>query len=103
MQNNPEAPAADRDLKYEMMTDYPPSLAAIKQLKTPVPLNFAFYEFKWLDDGKADVMRVKGAVFRSAKTGKRRGQRAIVVPDTTVTVYVTQAEIQEEASHGMPS
>lgn len=85
-----------RDLKFEMMANYPPCLAALKKLKESPPGGFAFFEFEWLDGGKADVMKVTGTCFREAQRGKRKGQRVIPIEGTKVVVYVTQSEINAE-------
>ncbi|MBY6032149.1 hypothetical protein KUV59_03140 [Marinobacter daepoensis] len=69
---------------------------ALSKMK-PVPENFRLFEAGWLGDRPKDweVMEVKGAEFRAAKSGPRKGKLAIKIKDTTRTVYLTKKEIQE--------
>lgn len=68
--------------------------AAMKKIG-PVGEGFMLYEAGWLGDNprQRDVMEVKGAIFRVAKTGPNKGKRTVMVKDSRVTVYVTAAEM----------
>ncbi|TJY57207.1 hypothetical protein E4T66_17515 [Sinimarinibacterium sp. CAU 1509] len=89
------------EMHDEMMLDYPPSLAAAKQLGE-VPAGFAFFEFECLGDRPEEftVMKVTGAVFREAKTGKNKGRRTVAIPGTERTVYVTAEAIRDATPAG---
>lgn len=60
--------------------------------------NFRLYEVGWLETGAHpstwDVMEVKGALFREAKRGPRKGQLCVMVKGTKITAYVTAAEMK---------
>lgn len=79
-----------------MMGDYPPSLAAAKQL-APLAEGFVFFSFEWLGRHPDDwhVMRCDGAVLREAKSGPRKGQRVIPVRGTERSAYITREEIAQ--------
>lgn len=81
----------------DMMHNYPPSLAATKKLGS-LPDGFSFFMFEWLGDRPEEwtVMKVTGAVFREAKSGPRKGQRVIRVPESERTVYVMDSDIEAE-------
>jgi hypothetical protein len=67
------------------------ALAKIK----PTEPNFRLYSAGWL--GKHpnyDVMEVKGAVFRAAARGPRKGKLCIPIPGTERVAYVTKEEIE---------
>lgn len=70
----------------------------------PTDPNFILYEVGWLETGAHpstwDVMEVKGAIFREATRGPRKGKLCIVVPGSKRTAYVTRAEMKafEEAN-----
>jgi hypothetical protein len=64
----------------------------------PTDPDFLLYAVGWLETGAHpstwDVMEVKGAVFREAKRGPRKGQKCIIVPGSKRTAYVTKAEMK---------
>ncbi len=70
--------------------------AAIKKMGQ-LPDGFQIFEAGWMEKLAKDfnTMFVKGAVFREAKSGPRKGQKVVMVPGTTRTVYVTRSEMQE--------
>jgi hypothetical protein len=72
--------------------------AVALQKMAPIPPNFRLYEAGWLETGAHpstwDVMEVKGAVFREATKGPRKGKLCIQVPNTKITAYVTRAEMK---------
>jgi hypothetical protein len=75
---------------------------ALKKMQ-PVPENFRLFEAGWLGEQPEDweVMEVKGAEFRPAKSGPRKGRLAIKIKNTTRTAYLTRKEIQEyQNEHG---
>lgn len=84
------------DLREDIFAPHPYGKAALKKLG-PVPENFRLYEAGWLGDRPqdADVMEVRGAEFREAKSGPNKGKLSIMVKDTKRTVYVTRAEMKE--------
>lgn len=55
--------------------------------------NFRLYEAGWLGSPPFEVMEVKGAIFRRALRGPRKGVLCIMVPGTHRTVHVTAAEM----------
>lgn len=61
----------------------------------PVPENFRLFEAGWLGKRPEDwrVMCVKGAEFRVAKTGPRKGTLSIMVKGTERSVCLTREEI----------
>ena len=71
---------------------------ALKKMQ-PVPENFRLFEAGWLGEQPKDweVMEVKGAEFRRAKSGPRKGRLAIKIRGTERTVYLTKDQIQKEA------
>ena len=86
----------------EMMATYPPSIAATKKLKAPLPDGFIWYAFEWLGDSpdEWEVMKVKGCITRVAKSGKNKGNPILIRGEGKKTVYITAAEIKE-AAHGI--
>jgi hypothetical protein len=59
--------------------------------------DFRIYEAGWLEAGLPctwDTMELKGAKFRVATKGPRKGLLCIMVPGTKLTAYVTKSEIQ---------
>jgi hypothetical protein len=60
--------------------------------------NFRIYEVGWLETGGHpctwDTLEVKGALFREAKRGPRKGLLCIVVEGTKRTAYVTRSEMK---------
>jgi hypothetical protein len=81
----------------DTMLNYPPSLAAIKKLRS-VEEGFVFYAFEWLGDRPEEwsIMKCTGAVFREAKSGPRKGKKCIKVPGTERTVFITESEMDAE-------
>ena len=65
---------------------------ALKKL-APVGENFRLYLAEWLDDQRV-VMKVSGAVFRVAKSGKNKGKLSIIVKGTEQTAYITADEME---------
>lgn len=60
--------------------------------------NFRFYECGWMEAGHPstwDTMELRGAVFREATRGPRKGKLCIPIPGTKRTVYVTRAEMDQ--------
>ena len=80
-----------------MMTNYPPSIAATKKAKTPIPEGFVWYIFEWLED--SDIMKVTGTTTRVAKIGKNKGRSILDRGADKRTVYITADEIK--AAHGI--
>jgi hypothetical protein len=60
----------------------------------PVGPNFRLYEAGWLGKGnERNCMEVKGADFREALRGPRKGQLCILVKGTERTAYITARDI----------
>ena len=68
---------------------------ALKKLG-PVGENFRLYCAEWLGDQRV-VMKVSGAVFRVAKSGKNKGRLSIMVKGTKQTAYITAEEMEAVA------
>lgn len=60
-----------------------------------LPDDFRLYEAGWVEEKPEDfdTMKVTGAEFRVAKTGKNKGKMTVLVPGTKRTVCVTRDEI----------
>lgn len=71
-------------------TDY--GKVAIDKIK-PTDPNFRLFYAGWLEDGKADVMKIKGAVFRAAKSGPNKGRMCMIVKGTEQVAYVSVSEM----------
>lgn len=84
----------------EMMSTYPPSIAATKKSKSALPEGFAWYAFEWLGDspGEWEVMKVEGSMTRIAKSGKNKGKPIFIRGDSKKTVYITAAEVDAAAA-----
>jgi hypothetical protein len=86
------------DMEKDVFADTAYGKLALKKMQ-PVPANFRLFEAGWLGEQPKDweVMEVKGAEFRRAKSGPRKGRLAIKIRGTERTVYVTKDQIKEEA------
>lgn len=82
------------DMTIDVFADTVYVMIAVEKLNklSSLPENFRLYECGWLDDTR-QVMRVTGAEFRAAKTGKNKGKLSVMVPRTKQTAYVTAEEI----------
>ncbi len=77
----------------DLFADMPYGKEALAKIK-PTDPNFRLYSAGWLGDfHTTDTMKVKGAVFRAAKSGPNKGKLCIEVPGTRRTAYVTVAEM----------
>lgn len=58
--------------------------------------DFVVYEAEWLSDdtGQRAVLKVTGAVVRAAKSGPRKGERVVVMPNTKRHVYISRDELE---------
>jgi hypothetical protein len=82
-------------------TDY--GKVAIEKIK-PTDPNFRLYYAGWLGkNGEADVMEIRGAVFRQAKSGPNKGRLCMIVRGSEKTVYVTVAEMDAMAKQKEPT
>ncbi len=70
--------------------------AALQKLDH-VSNNFRLYSAGWVEtkSEKYNTMKVTGAEFRVAKSGKNKGKMTVIVAGSKRTVYVTKAEIQK--------
>ena len=68
--------------------------AALMQIGE-VPENFRLYASEWVAKNPTGwlMMKVTGAEFRHAKSGKNKGLLTIMVKSTKRTVYVTRDEM----------
>ncbi len=84
------------DMEHEVFALYPYGKAALKKLGE-VPENFRLFYAGWLgpDPTIAGTMKLRGAVFRRAKTGINKGKMTIMVPGTQRTVYINKVDIDE--------
>lgn len=84
------------DMSKDTFAATPYGQAALKKLH-PVDENFRLYAAGWLGEKQADwtVMKVIGATFRAAKTGKNRGKLVVMVKGSKRTAYVTKEEIAQ--------
>lgn len=88
------------DMTKDIFADTPYGKLALERMQ-PVPENFRLYEAGWIGNRPEDckVMEVKGAEFREAKSGPRKGNLAIKIKGTERSVYLTKEQIRE-ASDG---
>ncbi|WP_373031645.1 hypothetical protein [Sulfurovum sp.] len=82
------------DMEVDFFAEYDYGKIALQKL-SPTPENFRLFEAGWLGDKPQDwnTMKVTGAEFRRAKTGRRKGTLCIMVPGTKRTAYVTREEM----------
>ena len=77
------------DMQTNVFSQYTFGKAALQKL-SPVHDDFRLFCAGWVgDDKKNDIMKITGAVFRAAKSGKNKGKLSIMIADTKKTVYVT--------------
>lgn len=83
------------DMTIDIFRQHSFGKAAIQKIG-PVSENFRLYQAGWLGEKPQDfdVMKVIGAEFRVAKSGKNKGKLCIMVPNTKRTAYVTKAEMR---------
>lgn len=86
------------DMREPLFENEPYGKAALAELLQPADPNFRFYCAAHV--GKRGVMRLDGAIFREAKSGKNKGKLCIKVEDTEQTVYVTREEIDKFREEG---
>ena len=83
------------DMERDIFAEQTYGMIALEKL-APVHENFRLYSAGWLGEGtQFDVMAVKGAVFRPAKSGPNKGKLSIIVKDTSRIAYVTKEEMAE--------
>lgn len=82
------------DMSKDIFAETQYGKLALEKL-APVPENFRLFEAGWLGKRPEDwrVMCVKGAEFRVAKTGPRKGTLSIMVKGTERSVCLTREEI----------
>lgn len=83
------------DMTHDFFADTPYGRLALCKLaeKHSLSPNFRLFMAEWLGDSR-DVMRVRGAEFRHAKRGKYKDKLSILVPGTTLEIYMTATEIE---------
>lgn len=82
------------DMDQDLFGDANFAKLAMKQF-APVDENFRIFEAGWLGDKPPfKVMEVKGATFRRATRGPRKGVLCVMVKGTVRTAYVTAAEME---------
>lgn len=83
------------DMRNDLFAEYSYGKVALQKIGATDP-SFKLFFAGWLGDGKKrEVMRVKGAIFREAKSGPNKGQLCIKVPDTERSALVTSHEMGE--------
>jgi hypothetical protein len=82
------------DMQIDIFAEQSYGKAALKKL-APVPENFRLYAAGWLGKKPEDwkTMKVTGAEFRAAKTGKNAGKLSILVKGSGRSVIVTKDEM----------
>lgn len=75
---------------------------ALRKL-APVSDNFRLFFAGWLEEKPDDwqTMKVTGALFRQAKSGRNKGKLSILVKGSQRSVYVTKQEIASQGSADM--
>jgi len=80
------------DMSVDSFASFPFGKVALEKMGE-TPINFRLYDAGIVGDPKnSDTMKVTGAEFRLAKSGKNKGVLSIKIPNTTRIVYVTRAE-----------
>ena len=81
------------DMERDIFAEQTYGLIALEKL-APVHENFRLYSAGWMGDGtQFDMMAVKGAEFRKAKSGPNKGKLSIMVKGTSRIAYVTKEEM----------
>lgn len=82
------------DMQEDIIASFDYGKAALKKL-APVPENFRLYLLEWLGErpGERTILKITGAEFRKAKTGKNKGKLTVMVENSKRTVYLTKEEI----------
>lgn len=82
------------DMTKDLFAEQGYGRIALKKL-APVSPNFRLFQAGWLGEKPVDwkVMKITGAEFRVAKTGKNAGTLSIMVKGSTRSTYVTRAEM----------
>jgi len=83
------------DMREDIMGTVSYGKAALQKL-APTAENFRLYQAEWLGNKPSEwtVMKVTGAEFREATTGKNKGQLSVMVKDSKRTAFVTREEIK---------
>lgn len=82
------------DMTVDIFAEYTSGKVALSKMYYTSE-NFRLYEAGWLGDGtQREVMKISGAEFRKAKSGKNAGKLSILIPGTKQTVHVTIEEIR---------
>jgi len=83
------------DMEQDIFAETPFGKIALKKMQ-PVSENFRLYEVGWMEERPEDfeTMMVRGAEFRRAKSGPRKGKLAIKLKGTEKTVYLKKEQIR---------
>lgn len=83
------------DMEQDVFAQFSSGKIALTKF-APVSADFRLFESEWLGDKPENwgVMKITGADFHVAKTGKDAGKRTILVKGTKRSVFVTRKEIQ---------
>lgn len=75
------------------------ALAKLHEAK-PLPQSFMLYEAGWLENTPPfNTMKLRGACFKPATRGHRKGKHCIFIPGTARDVYLTAAEVLAAEDH----
>ena len=82
------------DMEVDVFKDCSYGKLALAKL-APVGDDFRLFYAGWLGDSDRSVMKVVGADFRRAKSGKNKGKLCILVTGTQRGVYITADEMRQ--------
>ena len=91
------------DMEYDVFANCGYGKLALEKLNklSPLPENFRLYYGGWLIGSKndVDVMELRGAEFRHAKTGKNKGKLCIMIKGTERTVFLSCEEVRSSSEN----
>jgi len=87
------------DMEKDVFADTAFGKLALRKMQ-PVPENFRLFEWGWMEERPEDwqTLMVRGAEFRKAKSGPRKGKLAIKLKGTERTVYLSKEQIKKEST-----
>jgi len=81
------------DMQKDRFAEYTFGKLALLKF-APTDPNFRLFEAEWMD-GRTEVMKVTGAVFRKALSGANKGRLTLIVQGTARCTYITAKEMRE--------
>ncbi len=90
------------DMSLDILATTSYGVVALRKL-APVPENFRLYYAGWVEEHPDDwrTMKVKGAVYRAAKSGPNKGVLSIKIKGSQRSACVTREEIDAEMAKAM--